>query len=55
MGEIDSLTDRYVLSDEGKALNDFFFKDELVLDKFKRGIGEYSMYHNYIGGLQNTL
>ena len=56
MEEIDALTDKYILSDEGKALNDFFFKDEIFLDKFKRGIGGVSMHHNYIGGLaEHTL
>ena len=51
MAEIELYTDKYIISREGKALNDYFFKDEEFLDKFKRGIGGVSMHHNYIGGL----
>ncbi|MBU3175815.1 3'-5' exoribonuclease YhaM family protein [Clostridium estertheticum] len=56
MNEMDTLTNKYIISNEGKALNDYFFKNELFLDKFKRGIGGVSMHHNYIGGLaEHTL
>ena len=56
MEEIELYTDKYIISREGKALNDYFFKDEEFLDKFKRGIGGVSMHHNYIGGLaEHTL
>ncbi len=56
MEEIELYTDKYVISREGKALNDYFFKDKEFLDKFKRGIGGVSMHHNYIGGLaEHTL
>lgn len=56
MEEIELYTDEYIISREGKALNDYFFKDEDFLDKFKRGIGGVSMHHNYIGGLaEHTL
>lgn len=56
MKEIELYTDEYIISREGKALNDYFFKDEDFLDKFKRGIGGVSMHHNYIGGLaEHTL
>jgi len=56
MHEMESYTDRYIISSEGKALNDYFFKDKIFLDKFKRGIGGVSMHHNYIGGLaEHTL
>lgn len=56
MEELDVYTNVYVTSKEGKALNDYFFKDEAFLDKFKRGIGGVSMHHNYIGGLaEHTL
>ncbi|MBN4049341.1 3'-5' exoribonuclease YhaM family protein [Clostridium estertheticum] len=56
MDEIESYTTKYITSIEGKSLNDYFFKDEIVLDKFKRGIGGVSMHHNYIGGLaEHTL
>ena len=56
MDEIDSYTEKYITSKEGKILNDYFFKNEEFLDKFKRGIGGVSMHHNYIGGLaEHTL
>jgi len=56
MNEIELYTDKYILSKEGKALNDYFFKDDDFVDKFKRGIGGVSMHHNYIGGLaEHTL
>jgi 3'-5' exoribonuclease len=56
MKEIELYTDKYIISREGKALNDYFFKDEEFVDKFKRGIGGVSMHHNYIGGLaEHTL
>ena len=56
MADIDVYSNKYIISSEGKALNDYFFKDEIFLDKFKRGIGEVSIHHNYIGGLaEHTL
>ncbi|MBL4931690.1 3'-5' exoribonuclease YhaM family protein [Clostridium paridis] len=56
MDEIELYTDEYIISPEAKALNDYFFKDEAFVDKFKRGIGGVSMHHNYIGGLaEHTL
>jgi 3'-5' exoribonuclease len=56
INEIELLTNKYITSKEGKALNEYFFKDEVFLDKFKRGIGGVSMHHNYIGGLaEHTL
>lgn len=56
MQEIELYTSKYIISKEAKALNDYFFKDEEFLDKFKRGIGGVSMHHNYIGGLaEHTL
>lgn len=56
MEEIELYTDEYIISREGKGLNDYFFKDEDFLEKFKRGIGGVSMHHNYIGGLaEHTL
>lgn len=56
MEEIESYTSEYIISREAKALNDYFFKNEEFLDKFKRGIGGVSMHHNYIGGLaEHTL
>lgn len=56
MEEIDFYTNKYIISREAKALNDYFFKNKDFLDKFKRGIGGVSMHHNYIGGLaEHTL
>jgi 3'-5' exoribonuclease len=56
MEEIELYTNKYIISREGKALNDYFFKDEIFVAKFKRGIGGVSMHHNYIGGLaEHTL
>lgn len=56
MEEMESFTNKYIVSNEGKALNDYFFKNEIFLDKFQRGIGGVSMHHNYIGGLaEHTL
>ncbi|NMM63736.1 HD domain-containing protein [Clostridium sp. P21] len=56
MDEIDLYTDKYIVSKESRALNDYFFKNEAFLEKFKRGIGGVSMHHNYIGGLaEHTL
>lgn len=56
MEEIELYTDEYIISREGKALNDYFFKNEEFLQRFKKGIGGVSMHHNYIGGLaEHTL
>ena len=56
MDEIEAYTNKYIISREGKSLNDYFFKNEEFLDKFRRGIGGVSMHHNYIGGLaEHTL
>lgn len=56
LSEIDSITNEFVVSKEGRALNDYFFSDSTFLDKFKNGIGGVSMHHNYIGGLaEHTL
>lgn len=56
MAEIELYTEEYIISREGKALNDYFFKNKDFLEKFKRGIGGVSMHHNYIGGLaEHTL
>lgn len=56
MNDIEFYTDKYIVSTQAKALNDYFFKDVVFLDKFKRGIGGVSMHHSYIGGLaEHTL
>ena len=56
MNDIEEITKECITSPEGKKLNDYFFKDEKFLEKFKKGIGGVSMHHNYIGGLaEHTL
>ena len=56
MEELELYTDEYILSREGKSLNNYFFKNEEFLEKFKKAIGGVSMHHNYIGGLaEHTL
>lgn len=56
MNQMEVYTSKFIISREATALNDYFFKDEVFLDKFKRGIGGVSMHHNYIGGLaEHTL
>ncbi|WPC44635.1 3'-5' exoribonuclease YhaM family protein [Clostridium sp. JS66] len=56
MDEIELYTNEYIVSKEAKALNDYFFKNEIFLNKFKKGIGGVSMHHNYLGGLaEHTL
>lgn len=56
MHEIEMLTQAYVVSEQGLALNDYFFKDQEFVTRFKKGIGGVSMHHNYLGGLaEHTL
>lgn len=56
MEDIEEISQECIISPEGKKLNDYFFKNEEFLEKFKRGIGGVSMHHNYIGGLaEHTL
>ena len=56
MNDINNLTNRYILTKEGKALDEYFFKNEQFLSMFKKAIGGVSMHHNYIGGLaEHTL
>lgn len=56
MTKLKEYTTQYIISQEAKTLDNYFFKDEAFLDKFKRGIGGVSMHHNYIGGLaEHTL
>lgn len=56
MEDIEAISKECITSPQGKILDDYFFKDENFLDKFKRGIGGVSMHHNYIGGLaEHTL
>lgn len=56
MSDIEELTRECIISPQAIKLNDYFFKDENFLEKFKKGIGGVSMHHNYIGGLaEHTL
>ena len=56
MEDIEEISRECITSPQGKMLDDYFFKDEEFLDKFKRGIGGVTMHHNYIGGLaEHTL
>lgn len=56
MQDIDEIAKECITSPQAVKLNDYFFKDESFLEKFKKGIGGVSMHHNYIGGLaEHTL
>ncbi len=56
MDKLEALTDKYVISKEGKELNDYFFKNPEFVARFKKAIGGVSMHHNYLGGLaEHTL
>lgn len=56
MEDIEEISKECITSPQGKMLDDYFFKNEEFLEKFKRGIGGVSMHHNYIGGLaEHTL
>lgn len=56
MEDIEEISRECIISPEGRKLDDYFFKNEEFLEKFKRGIGGVSMHHNYIGGLaEHTL
>ncbi|RDY28013.1 HD domain-containing protein [Romboutsia weinsteinii] len=56
MKDIEDITRECIISPQGRKLNDYFFKDENFIEKFKKGIGGVSMHHNYIGGLaEHTL
>lgn len=56
MESIEEISNECIISPQAKILDDYFFKNEEFLEKFKRGIGGVSMHHNYIGGLaEHTL
>ena len=56
MNDIEEISKECIISPQAVKLNDYFFKDEDFLEKFKKGIGGVSMHHNYIGGLaEHTL
>ena len=56
MMELEALTSAEFKTPEVIALNDYFFKNEKFLEKFKRAIGGVYQHHNYLGGLaEHTL
>ena len=56
MESIEEISNECIISPQAKMLDDYFFKNEEFLEKFKRGIGGVSMHNNYIGGLaEHTL
>ena len=56
MESIEEISNECIISPQAKMLDDYFFKNEEFLEKFKKGIGGVSMHHNYIGGLaEHTL
>lgn len=56
MEKIEKISNEYITSPQARILNNYFFKDEDFLVKFRNGIGGVSMHHNYIGGLaEHTL
>lgn len=56
MNEIEQISKREFKSEECIELNNYFFKNEDFVEKFKKGIGGVSQHHNYIGGLaEHTL
>lgn len=56
MESIEEISNECIISPQAKMLDDYFFKNEEFLEKFKRGIGGVSIHHNYIGGLaEHTL
>lgn len=56
MNDIEEISKECIISPQAVKLNDYFFKDKNLLEKFKKGIGGVSMHHNYIGGLaEHTL
>lgn len=56
INEMNRISKKEFMTDECKALDDYFFKDDKFIEKFKRGIGGLSQHHNYLGGLaEHTL
>ncbi|WBW99044.1 HD domain-containing protein [Oceanirhabdus sp. W0125-5] len=49
--EMRVLSDEVFKSEECKALDDYFFKNEEFVERFKKGIGGLRQHHNYLGGL----
>lgn len=56
MDEMGKMSQEEFKSPEIITLNDYFFKDNSFVERFKGGIGGLSQHHNYIGGLaEHTL
>ncbi|MBD7912323.1 HD domain-containing protein [Clostridium cibarium] len=56
MREIEEISNEEFKSKEAKILNNYFFKDEDFIEKFKNAIGGVFNHHNYLGGLaEHTL
>ena len=56
MNDIEEISQREFKSTAAKTLNDYFFKDEHFVEKFKKAIGGIYNHHNYLGGLaEHTL
>lgn len=56
MGDIREMSKEEFKSPEAKILNDYFFKDNHFVEKFKKAIGGVYNHHNYLGGLaEHTL
>jgi 3'-5' exoribonuclease len=56
INEMEQISEEEFKTQEVKALNDYFFKNESFVERFKKGIGGLRQHHNYIGGLaEHTL
>lgn len=56
MDEIEKISSEEFKSPQCIELNNYFFKNEAFVEKFKKGIGGVSQHHNYRGGLaEHTL
>ncbi|MDD6796274.1 MAG: HD domain-containing protein [Clostridiaceae bacterium] len=56
MDEIETITNKEIVSAEGKMLNNYFFNNEHFIEKFRMAIGGVFNHHNYLGGLaEHTL
>lgn len=56
MNEIELLSKEEFKSEEAIKLNEYFFKNEEFINKFKKAIGGVYQHHNYLGGLaEHTL
>ncbi|MCY6483125.1 HD domain-containing protein [Clostridium aestuarii] len=56
MNELNQISEEEFKSKDVITLDKYFFKDEVFLEKFKKGIGGLKQHHNYRGGLaEHTL